>query len=194
MDNGEAAYRLFHKRYDVRIPAYQLISKAEMDLIGVPNCGDKQLDRELQRSLRPARLTPIGLALLFEEGASIMFTVQEAAAEVFEDILTHLANWDNMLKTSYNCVPPPIEDLDILVNFSKGLEAYSHHINKTMNPGFALSKTMLRFEESNFGLAQMPARRRVSISDTQPTKSRMKDFGFTSFEELRASQNKDGGF
>lgn len=192
MDNGEASYRLFHKRYDVRVPAYQLVSKAEMDLVGVPHSGDKRLDKALREDFRPARLTPIGLTLLFEEGASILFTHPKDAMEVFNDIITHLENWDHLIKTSYNIVAPPIDELDQLVNFSRGLEAYSYYMDKQRGTNFAFSKQMLRFEESNIGFAQMPTRKRIALSEsTQKDERPVREFA--SFDELREYERNNRG-
>lgn len=91
-----AAYRLFHFKYEMRIPQIFMYGKDYLEKNGYHISGDGALDR--QRLMEPSvmRQTGAGLAMLHDEGAPIDFVNEKDAVEVYEDIQEHLLDWERI--------------------------------------------------------------------------------------------------
>ncbi len=91
-----AAYRLFHFKYEMRIPQIFMYGMDYLEKNGYHVSGDVALDR--QRLMEPSvmRQTAAGLAMLHDEGAPIDFVNERDAVDVYEDIQEHLHDWERV--------------------------------------------------------------------------------------------------
>jgi len=91
-----AAYRLFHFKYEMRIPQIFMYGTEYLEKNGYHVSGDGALDQ--LRLMEPSvmRQTPAGLAMLHDEGAPIDFVNERDAVEVYEDIQEHLHDWERI--------------------------------------------------------------------------------------------------
>lgn len=111
---SSAAYVIWHKRYDCRIPQMFLHNLQADAIIGVPTTGDAQLDRAMAQELRPAGLTIAAMALLRRDGARIMIDDLDAAVEIYDTIRKHQQDWKREIVTSIHRRNAPVDDLRML--------------------------------------------------------------------------------
>lgn len=121
----DPTWRIFHKRYKVRVPGYALVSEAEAALIGTFTSGDADLDRQIRNAFTPIFLTPVGMCIYYMEGIPIQIINTKEAGDIYHDISTHLERWSTILDTRYNVSHrPPIKDLEDLAAFAEVLEPF----------------------------------------------------------------------
>lgn len=91
-----AAYRLFHFKYEMRIPQIFMYGQDYLEKNGYHVSGDSALDK--QRLMEPSvmRQSAAGLAILHDEGAPIDFLNEKDSVEVYEDIQEHLLDWERV--------------------------------------------------------------------------------------------------
>lgn len=106
-----AAYRLFHHRYQVRIPQTLLYSKIYLDKVGYNISGDARVDHAAPKQLMAVNQTAAGLAILHSQGAPLDFIRPDRIPVMYNDIQEHLNDW---LRIAHQGVHPasvpPMED------------------------------------------------------------------------------------
>lgn len=109
--NHSAAYRLFHYKYEVRLPALFMYGPEYLKKHGYRVSGEAGLDHLRLRELIVVRQTPAGMALLHNEGASIDFLDHRDSVQVYQDIQEHLMDWERMVQQWVHPDDvPPIEE------------------------------------------------------------------------------------
>lgn len=114
VDRKTAAYRLFHWKYQVRIPRSLMESSEYTAAVGYHVTGDAMVDAMQSTSVLTMNQTAAGLAILHAQGAPIddfTFLTPNDAALVYTDIQEHLQDWKQV---TYQGVHPdacpPLED------------------------------------------------------------------------------------
>lgn len=125
--SDDPTWRLFHKRYKVRVPAYALVSEAEAALIGTFTSGDPDLDRQMKNAWTVVNITPVGICEFYIDGIPIQIINTKEAADIYHDISTHLERWSDIINNRYN-IPhkPPIRDLEDFAALAEVLEPFCH--------------------------------------------------------------------
>lgn len=106
-----AAYRLFHFKYEMRIPQIFLYGKDYLEKNGYHVSGDAGLDQ--LRLMEPSvmRQTAAGLAMLHDEGAPIDFVNHRDTVLVYDDIQEHLLDWERVaIQGIHPDDAPPLEE------------------------------------------------------------------------------------
>ena len=106
-----AAYRLFHFKYEMRIPQIFLYGKEYLEKNGYHVSGDGALDR--LRLMEPSvmRQTGAGISLLHDEGAPIDFVNIRDAVLMYDDIQEHLLDWERIaVQGIHPDDAPPLEE------------------------------------------------------------------------------------
>lgn len=109
-----AAYVIWHRRFDCRIPQMYLHNLEAESIIGAPTSGDPQLDRQMARQMMPAAMTIAAMALLRREGASILIDSQDDAVTIYNTIYKHQQDWKRELAVSLHRRNAPVDDLRML--------------------------------------------------------------------------------
>jgi len=111
VDKRTAAWRLFHLRYQVRIPEILMYGPNYLKKIGYNLTGDKRVDAGVSSRMTTQNQTAAGIALLHAQGAPLDFVNRTDIAKVYNDIQEHLNDW---YKVAYQGIhpdlTPPLED------------------------------------------------------------------------------------
>jgi hypothetical protein len=114
VDRKTAAYRLFHWKYQVRIPRSLMESSEYINNVGYHVSGDARVDAMQSTSVLVMNQTAAGIAILHSQGAPVddfLFLKKSDAADVYTDIQEHLQDWK---RVTYQGIHPndcpPIED------------------------------------------------------------------------------------
>lgn len=125
VDRKTAAYRLFHWKYQVRIPRSLMESSEYIAAVGYHVTGDAMVDAMQTTSVLTMNQTAAGLAILHSQGAPIddfTFLTPNDAALVYTDIQEHLQDWKHV---TYQGVHPdacpPIEDFRMFEDVAMAL-------------------------------------------------------------------------
>ena len=107
-----AAYRLFHYKYEMRLPQSFLYGPAYLQKHGYHVSGDLRLDQARLMELTVVRQTPAGLAMLHNDGAPIDILDAQDIVAIYEDIQEHLRDWERLVNEGVHPSDvPPLNEL-----------------------------------------------------------------------------------
>ena len=109
-----AAYRIFHWYYKAFLPQYALYSPEYIQIFGTPTTQNRDIDRELSKSLTLCQLTISQMAIHLNNGISIRLEEPEKSVEIYRTVHEHLLDWDRVVRDSVGDINPPLEDLRLL--------------------------------------------------------------------------------
>lgn len=124
-DDGSATNRLFKKLYRVKAPRSLTMSEEEIALYGQRVTGIKQLDKYLANEMIVGRVPIPRMAQIVSDGGGIQFLNKFDSKEVYLTIAQHFVNWEYILDTEFNVIPPPAEDFEKLRFFQEALEVFA---------------------------------------------------------------------
>lgn len=125
VDRKTAAYRLFHWKYQVRIPRSLMETTEYTNAVGYHVTGDAQVDAMSSTAVLTMNQTVAGIAILHNQGAPVddfLFVDPKDAALVYMDIQEHLQDWKRITYQSVHpdaC--PPIEDFRMFEDVAMAL-------------------------------------------------------------------------
>jgi len=123
-----AAWRLFHIKYQVRVPQLFMYGKPYLEKHGYHVSGDQSLDNERLMEPTVMRQTVAGLALLHEEGAPLDIVNWRDSVSIYEDIQEHLRDWEAQARGGMHPGEiPPIEDFRMLEAIASALHQHAKH-------------------------------------------------------------------
>lgn len=114
-----AAYRLWHRKYQVRIPRSLMYSAQYISKVGTHVSGDYAVDSAGVNELMTMWQTGAGLALLYRDGADLespnTFVNKADKIPLYEDIQRHLLDWRTFAYSGIHPdSAPPISDFRML--------------------------------------------------------------------------------
>lgn len=116
-DDGTASNDAFKKTFRVGVQNKFLKTPELVHWLGVATTGNRTLDKQLQENFVEILATPIACVEYYLMGAPIRFRNAAIPYEILKILRQHVRNWDYILNTSYNAVPPPAEELDDIMSF-----------------------------------------------------------------------------
>jgi len=108
-----AAWRLFHLRYQVRIPESFLQSPEYTRTVGYNISGDRRIDSYAPHRLATVNQTGAGIAVLHGQGVPLeeAFVVPSQIPQLYNDIQEHLNDWHHVaFQGVHPDAAPPLED------------------------------------------------------------------------------------
>jgi hypothetical protein len=106
-----AAYRIFHWYYLAFIPQHATYSKDYLTNFGIGTTQNREIDRELAKSLTLAQLTISDMAEHLDNGINIQLEDPKKSVEIYKTVREHLLDWEKLVQESIGDVDPPMEDL-----------------------------------------------------------------------------------
>lgn len=116
-DDGTASDRAFRKTYRVGVQNKFLRTPEIIHWMGTPTTGNRTLDRRLQENFVEIMATPIACVEYYLMGAPISFRNSAIPYQILTTLRQHVKNWDYIINTFYNVEPPPMEELDDIMEF-----------------------------------------------------------------------------
>lgn len=144
-----AAYRLFHFKYEMRIPQIFLYGKDYLEKNGYHVSGDSRLDQ--LRLMEPSvmRQTAAGLAMLHDEGAPIDFVNHRDTVLVYGDIQEHLLDWERIANQGIHPDDaPPLEEFRQLEAIAAALYETSKFYEPNESSGDNLRDRLMAMNRS----------------------------------------------
>lgn len=106
-----AAFRLFHYRYEMRIPQMFMYGPNYIEKHGYHVSGDAALDRLRLSTPNVVKQTPAALAVLHADGCPIDLVNPRDAVPIYEDIQEHLTDWARLAAQGIHPADaPPLEE------------------------------------------------------------------------------------
>lgn len=121
MNEPSVAYQLFHRHFSVRIPEMFCYSDVQLETLGRPTTGNKEIDDQLMRTIRDMYVTPLGLLTYFEEGSPIWFNTRDDVRTIYELIQEHLNSWYYVACSHIGVEFPPLEDFIRMDSFAEAI-------------------------------------------------------------------------
>jgi len=149
LPNPTAAYRLFYRRYLVRIQRIHLISDDEINVVGIASTGDKQFDKDLLQEWIWTYMTPVVMVEMHLKGADLIIDDPKQSVEIYNTIVEHLSDWDKELKFSLNYNNPPTDDLIVFDEFAERLWHVAKHYVKQERETVSLFKALSAIGNQN---------------------------------------------
>lgn len=107
-----AAYRLFHHRYQVKIPRALMYSKEYVRKVGYSVSGDPRVDQTTATDLQTVNQTGAGIAMLYAQGAPLCFLDERDTIKLYADIQQHLTDWETQARLGIHPdAAPPLDDM-----------------------------------------------------------------------------------
>lgn len=183
-DDGTASNDAFKKTFRVGVQNKFLKTPELVHWLGVATTGNRVLDKQLQENFVEILATPIACVEYYLMGAPIRFRNAAIPYEILRILRQHVRNWDYILKTSYNAVPPPAEELDDIMSFCDLIIKYAG-AGKRRDQSWLIGG---RIKTTNGSSAYIPdaiGSRRRKLETTAPS------LEVRSSEDLRADKLKN---
>jgi len=113
-----AGYRVFHSKYQCRIPEFAIYSDSVIENFGVITSGDEDLDRSRAKCMSHAIRTIAELAELHANQIPIEVDDDDVGGEMYQLIVAHLNEVKEFRNSNIIGKVPPIEDLVKLDKFA----------------------------------------------------------------------------
>lgn len=127
-----ATWRVFHKKWLVRVPVFQSRSIEDVEHFGVFTSGERDYDAAMMNERRLQYMSIDEMYELYKRDITVgIFNVKEAA-DIYNDVSEHLLMWQNNLWGSSNIKAHPdvLEDLIGLDRFANALWPHAQPILK----------------------------------------------------------------
>lgn len=175
-DDGTASDLAFRKTFRVAIQNKFLRTEEIIKWMGTPTTGNRVLDRQLQNNFVEILATPIACVEYYLMGAPIKFRNAGIPNQILTILRQHVKNWDYIINNFHNVEPPPMEEMDDIIEFCELIVKFAG-ANKGRNNIWLISgKAAVRGAETISGTSVLDvgARRRklaVAEAKTEETKS-----------------------
>lgn len=116
-DDGTASKLAFTKTFRVGVQNKFLRTPEIIHWMGTPTTGNRTLDRRLQENFVEIIATPIACVEYYLMGAPIRFRNAAIPNQILNILRQHVKNWDYIINEFYNVEPPPMEELDDIMEF-----------------------------------------------------------------------------
>jgi hypothetical protein len=132
------AWRIFHERFGIRIQRLHLITKTELNELGV-YCNKEQGYENYLNDMVDVMLTLDELAVLFEDGASFTVTNPTNTVEMYKLLLEHLEEAGAAWRNTMLAIRPPKADLKLFDNLAGALYklATQYEVNEVLDGGMS---------------------------------------------------------
>ena len=124
-DDGTATEQAFKKRFRVGIQNKFLRTPEIIRWMGTPTTGSRAHDIKLQENFVEILATPIACVEYYLMGAPLKFRNAAIPNQILTILRQHVKNWDYISNHFYNAEPPPLEDLDDIVEFCELIVKYA---------------------------------------------------------------------
>lgn len=127
-----ATWRVFHKKWLVRVPVFQARTVEDVEHFGVFSSGESDYDNAMLQERRVQYMSLNEIYELFKRDVVVgIFNVKESG-EMYEDISEHLRTWQTALWTSSNIKADPqvLEDLMGLDRFAAAMWPHAQPVLK----------------------------------------------------------------
>lgn len=119
------AYRLFHFKYEIQAPRRYLMSRFELEVIGMPMTGDPELDADPDGGMDRGMVNVMDMAKIYDRGAKFIITNSDEAILIYRDIQEHLTNWYNGLDEFQYRNRCPLYSLELFEQLAQELHPYA---------------------------------------------------------------------
>lgn len=109
-----AAYKLFHYPFRVRVPQYATYLEGEIEKVGVAISGFRDLDRECAAEMCEHTTTISRIARWHAEGVKIELYDIRDSVRMYDIIKEHLDDWLREARNPLSVREPPLDDLRML--------------------------------------------------------------------------------
>lgn len=114
------AQRIFYDRFWVLVPEAYYQTKESIEVLGLPDYGDKQLNRAALERPRQLNIPIAGMCIYLEEGAPLTLMDPTDCVTIYKLLVEHLNNWKQVMGIMGG-PKPPIEDLRTMDNLAEAL-------------------------------------------------------------------------
>lgn len=161
-----AAYRLWHRKYLVRIPKSLMYSPEYVSQSGIPISGDMDVDSAGVNELMTMWQTGAGLALLYRDGAELNFVEKKDKVLLYRDIQQHLTDWRSFAYTGIHYASaPPINDFRMLEAVAMELHYAVQKLQPVEVPTSSMREAILSMNRRRNPGATNAMQRRVTEED-----------------------------
>lgn len=162
-----AAYRLWHRKYQVRIPRSLMYGPEYVNKVGIHVTGDYNVDSAGVNELMTMWQTGAGLALLYRDGADIespnTFVHKADKVPLYEDIQRHLLDWRTFAYSGIHPdSAPPISDFRMLEAVAIAIHYDVQKMRPTVQSSSALQEAIMGLNRRrNLGVVDALNRKKV---------------------------------
>jgi hypothetical protein len=179
VENKSAAYRIFHWYYKAFLPQYALYSRDYLENFGIPTTQNREIDRELSKTLTLCQVTISDMAEHLDNGVNIRLEDPKTSVEIYKTVREHLMDWDRIVRDSVGDINPPLDDLRKLdrlaVELYKIAKGYFEQAPSDSKLFQAIDRLESRRAISRKPLAALPEHRKVQAEHTLITDSIAKE-------------------
>lgn len=144
----DSRYALWHNRYNVRVANIQTRSVEDVVENGFYISGEEAFDHDSNWKREQRYVTVVTMAAWWHFGANVYLVNHADSEPIYQAIRTHLVEWRQVLRGSYNSViKPPVKDLLILEAFAGIIYEHAKHVfdDDDRNSAFFKGHRLTRF-------------------------------------------------
>lgn len=162
-----AAYKLFHYPFQVRVPQYMTYTEGEIETTGVAISGNREIDRECAQEMCSHTVTLAQIAKWHQAGSRIELVNIRDSVRMYDIIKEHLNDWLHKVETSHYEIEIPFEDLEVLDSLAEKLYLLARGIISQERASDTRSIFGL-IRKSHFGKSTNPVVDAINASQHEP--------------------------
>lgn len=133
---------LWEKLFLVKVPYSATLSETDINMFGTPTVLDKDMDRNIMRSLTTIMIPVVSIIEYYRKGVTVKIVNRDDVLTIYTAIQDHLEYWAKHVKTGLNVGSAPIADLILMDEFAHKLHSYTKGDLSDISLNCALSRQL----------------------------------------------------